>query len=71
MGKVRGGRQVSEIYGGTFADFYPEFKLVAQRTLFENPALKQVLRVALLREFTERLASVDVRQLSYEELQLG
>lgn len=49
-----------------FSDFYPEFQLAARRTPFAGQALKQVLRVALSRELSERLSAVDVRKMEYE-----
>ena len=51
----------------TFTDFYSEFKLTARRTPFHGSGLKQLLRHALSRELTDRLAVVDVRQMSYED----
>ena len=43
-----------------FSDFYPEFKLAARRTPYEGSGLKQLLRYALSKELTERLANVDI-----------
>lgn len=43
-----------------FKDFYPEIKLVVRRISYKRAGLKQLLRYALLKKLTERLASVDV-----------
>jgi len=51
----------------TFADFYPEFQLTASRTRFTGLVLKDVLRCAISRELSEKLAAVDVRQMSCED----
>ncbi|ERF68927.1 hypothetical protein EPUS_09505 [Endocarpon pusillum Z07020] len=49
-----------------FSEFYPEFKQTARRTPFRDHGLKGLLRLALSKELTEKLAMVDVRDMSYE-----
>jgi hypothetical protein len=51
----------------SFAEFFPEFRLVAAKTPFEGDSLKQILRVAISRELTEKLTMTDVRHLSYKD----